>query len=63
MEYGTVEAPLSDRYTNPIGVSAYWGYDYALRDSPKRVLYNPFANNITPKISGVNISGISFKQS
>ena len=63
MKYGTVEAPLSDRYTNPIGIAAYWSYDWGLRDSPKRVLYNPFANNITPKISGVNISGISFKQS
>ena len=63
MKHGTVEAPLSDRYPNPIGIAAYWGYEYALRDSPKRVLYNPFANNTTPKITGVNVSSISFKQS
>lgn len=34
----------------------------SLRGAPKRVLYNPFANNIRPSISGVNISGILFTQ-
>lgn len=34
-----------------------------LRGATKRVLANPFANNTIPKISGVDIKGISFKQS
>ena len=34
-----------------------------LRGAPNRVLRNPYANSTIPKITGVNISGISFKQS
>ena len=34
-----------------------------LRGAPRRVLNNPYASNLEPSISGVNISGISFKQS
>jgi len=34
-----------------------------LRGAPSKVLYNPFANNARPSISGVSISGISFTQS
>ena len=33
-----------------------------LRGAPKRVLNNPYASNLIPKVSGVNISGISFQQ-
>ena len=32
-----------------------------LRGAPKRVLNNPYASNLIPSISGVNISGISFQ--
>lgn len=35
----------------------------SLRGAIKRVLNNPYANNIQPSITGVNISGISFIQS
>jgi len=34
-----------------------------LRGAPKKVLNNPFANNVTPKMKDVNISGILFTQS
>lgn len=34
-----------------------------LRGAPNRVLKNPYANGTIPKITGTNISGISFKQS
>ena len=34
-----------------------------LRGAPTKVLNNPFANNVTPKMTNVNISGISFTQS
>lgn len=34
-----------------------------LRGAPKKVLNNPFANNTVPKLNGVTVSGISFKQS
>ena len=33
-----------------------------LRGAPKRVLNNPYASNLIPTVSGVNISGISFQQ-
>jgi hypothetical protein len=34
-----------------------------LRGAPTKVLNNPFANNVIPKMTNVNISGISFTQS
>ena len=34
-----------------------------LRGAPTKVLNNPFANNVIPKMTDVNISGISFTQS
>ena len=34
-----------------------------LRGAPNRVLKNPYASGTIPKITGTNISGISFKQS
>ena len=34
-----------------------------LRGAPKRVLNNPYASNLRPKVTGININGISFQQS
>jgi hypothetical protein len=60
--------PILDPYgdTDPVGAGTsvnYWSYSYGLRGATARILYNPFANNTQPSISGVNISGISFTQS
>ena len=50
------DAPLTDECYNVRGCGN-------LRGAPRRVLNNPYASNLEPSISGVNISGISFKQS
>ena len=34
-----------------------------LRGAPNRVLNNPYASDIRPKISGITINGISLQQS
>lgn len=34
-----------------------------LRGAPKRVLNNPYASNIRPKVTGIDMNGISFQQS
>ena len=41
----------------------YWGSSYSLKSSPRRILYNPYANNHRATISGADLTGISFKQS
>ena len=33
-----------------------------LRGAPKRVLNNPYASDLRPKVSGIIINGISFQQ-
>ena len=63
-----VDELLYDRYgdTDPVGAGTsvnYWSDSYGLKGAAPRVLYNPFANNTVPSISGVNITGITFSQS
>ena len=63
-----VDELLYDRYgdTDPVGAGTsvnYWSDSYGLKEPTPRVLYNPFANNTVPSISGVNITGITFSQS
>ena len=58
----TKDAPLSNLYTDD-SVSTYWSNNYALRGSNPRVLFNPYANNESPKVEGIAASGISFTQS
>lgn len=73
-EHGSVIVPSGqgkvflDRFgaNNPVGSGtsvSYWADAYGLKGASSRVLYNPFANNALPTISGVNISGLSFTQS
>lgn len=37
----------------------YWTFSYTLRGAERRILYNPFANDTKPTMSGIQISGIS----
>jgi len=64
---GSVTLSSSDLYdphtSNTRTDTNYWGATYSMKSSPLRVLYNPYANNTIPKMTGVTISGISFKQS
>ena len=64
---GSTIVSTSDYYDGYQSNSAtdifYWGYPYSLKSSPRRILYNPYANNHKAEISGVNITGISFQQS
>lgn len=68
---GSIRFWDSSKGMNPVGAgtseSYYHGsnvfYDNPLQGGVPRILYNPFANNVKPNISGVNLSGISFKQS
>ena len=40
----------------------YWMLSSNMRGAERRILYNPYANDIIPSISGVEISGVSFQQ-
>ena len=52
-----------DPYTsNGASDTNYWGNKHSLKSSPRRVLYNPYANNTIPKIEGVVLSGVSITQ-
>ena len=52
-----------DPYTsNGANDTNYWGDEQSLKSSPRRVLYNPYANNTIPKIEGVVLSGVSITQ-
>jgi len=63
---GSVELSSSDFYdpytSNGATDTNYWGNSYSLKSSPRRVLYNPYANNTVPKMSGVVLSGVSVTQ-
>ena len=63
---GSIELSSSDFYdpytSNGATDVNYWGTDYSLKSSPRRVLYNPYANNTVPKIEGVVLSGVSVTQ-
>ena len=52
-----------DPYTsNGANDTNYWGNSYSLKSSPRRILYNPYANNTVPKIDGVVLSGVLVTQ-
>ena len=40
----------------------YWMATSNMRGAERRILYNPYANDTIPSISGVEISGVSFQQ-
>lgn len=39
--------------------SVYWTGSFNMRGAETRIIYNPFANNTTPTINGLNISGVT----
>ena len=41
----------------------YWRQAFNNRGAASRVLFDPTASDTRPKISGVEVNGISFKQS
>ena len=51
-----------DQYTDDTQTT-YWTGSYNMRGAEKRILHDETANDTIPKITGVSISGISFKQS
>ena len=52
-----------DPYTsNGASDTDYWSNKHSLKSSPRRILYNPYANNTIPKIEGVVLSGVSITQ-
>jgi len=63
---GSTELSSSDFYdpytSNGANDTNYWGNDFSLKSSPRRILYNPYANNTVPKIDGVVLSGVSVTQ-
>ena len=52
---GSVELSSSDYYdpytSNSATDTNYWGNAYSLKSSPRRVLYNPYANNTVSSFS------------
>lgn len=56
-----------DQWTesDAVGINSvsYWRDSYGLRGANHKILYNPYANNVQPSISGVQMSGILFTQS
>jgi len=48
-----------DQYQNDNEIP-YWDQSYNMRGAERRILYNPFANDTKPMISGINVSGVEF---
>ena len=56
-DHGSViDSTYTDTEPDPTQLS-YWSGSYNLRESEKRILYNPFANSTKPTLSGIQISG------
>jgi subtilisin family serine protease len=66
---GVDTSVFRDDYTGDDAVGAgtseaYWRGSYNhLRDAPRKILFNPFANNGVANFNGVNFKGISFSKS
>lgn len=64
-DVGSVIAPQSeyvDQYPDD-SQTTYWTGAFNMRDAERRILYNPFANDVIPKIDGVSSTGVNFKLS
>ena len=56
--HGSCEVADSEYYdpyqSNGDTDSDYWGNTYSLKSSPRRILFNPFANNGESSITGIS---------
>jgi len=60
-KYGSVvviESQYRDEYKNDTEIP-YWEQSYNMRGAERRILYNPFANDIRPSVSGITMSSVS----
>ena len=58
---GVTTALYADPYQDDT-TTQYWTEIYNMRGAEKRILFDPTANDVKPKIVGVNISGVYFNQ-
>ena len=64
-DVGSVIAPQSeyvDQYPDD-SQTTYWTGSFNMRDAERRILYNPFANDVIPKMDGLSVTGVNFKLS
>lgn len=47
---------LTDQYTDDTSTT-YWTGQYNMRDAERRIIYNPYANDVTPSMNNVTLSG------
>lgn len=57
-----VPSEYLDQYTDDTQTS-YWQGSFNMRDAERRILYNPFANDVIPKMDGLSVTGVNFKLS
>lgn len=55
-----VPSEYMDQYPDDTQTS-YWQGSFNMRDAERRILYNPFANDVIPKIDGLSVTGVNFK--
>ena len=56
---GVTTLAYADQYPDD-STTTYWTGSFNMRGSERRILYNPFANDTKPTMSGIQISGINF---
>ncbi len=60
-KYGSIvviESQYQDEYKVDTEIP-YWEQSYNMRGAERRILYNPFANDVRPSVSGITMSSIS----
>ncbi len=57
-----VPSEYQDEYSDDTQTS-YWTGSFNMRGAERRILYNPFANDVVPKIDGLSVTGVNFKLS
>ena len=47
-----------DQYTDDT-TTLYWTGQFNMRGAETRIIYNPYANNTVPNVSGIKVSGLT----